>query len=84
MTRQEGEGETGLERTAEVKLSQSRASVRRLSLEHYQGSGEDTGLCGTINPVEDVEQCLEERRPGDEGKGRGKSPKDRTKHSQDW
>ena len=33
--------------------------------------------------VEDGKQCLEERRPGDEGKGRGESPGDRTKHSED-
>lgn len=41
------------------------------------------GLCGMIILVEDGEQCPEERGPGDEGKGRGKSTEDRTKHSYD-
>lgn len=33
--------------------------------------------------MEDGEQCLEKKRPGDLGKGRGKSTGDRTKHGQD-
>lgn len=73
-----------MERIAEAKLSQPQASVRRRSLVHHQGSGEDMGLCGSIIPMVDGKQCLEERRPGDEGRGRSKSPKDRTKHCQDW